>query len=129
MRLDWGASASTTSLIEITVPLEVDGETHNVIFNTGAPTSYVSERIVREFEFVETRSDFLPNRGTFGTDIRRVPVTIGATERMLEVGGMNGVLAEMLEPSGMPGILGTEILHLADVTLLMAGKTIALNFV
>ena len=46
---------------------------------------------------------------------------------MLEIGAMNGVLAEMLEPSGMPGILGTEILRYTDVTLAMARNAITLS--
>jgi hypothetical protein len=107
-----------------TFPIRVNGTMHNVIFDTGAPISYLSERIVRGFEFVETRTDFFPLRGTFETDIYKVLVTIGATEKTLQFGAMNGVLAEMLEPSGMPGILGTEILRNTDVILAMAKEAI-----
>lgn len=111
-----------------TIPIEVNSEMHKVIFDTGAPVSYLSERFIREFELIENRTDFFPLWGTFETAVRRVPVTIGSTERMLPVGGMNGVLSEMLEPSGMPGILGTEIFKLADVTLSMARNAITLTW-
>ena len=111
-----------------TMPIAVDGVVHRVIFDTGAPTSYLSERFVEEFEFVGTREDFFPLKGNFENDIHEAPVTVGSKTKSFELAAMKGTLASMLEPSGMPGILGTDLLREADVTLSMANKTIVVNW-
>jgi hypothetical protein len=111
-----------------TMPITVNDLMHRVIFDTGAPTSYLSARLVQEFEFVGTRLDFFPLKGRFENDIHKVPVTIGSERKSFELAAMKGTLASMLEPSGMPGIIGTDLLRDADVTLSMASRTIVVGW-
>ena len=111
-----------------TIPIVVGGVLHRVIFDTGAPTSYLSAKYVEEFEFVGTRKDFFPLKGSFESKIYRVPVNVGKKTRFFELAAMKGALASMLEPSDMPGILGTELLSVADVTLSMATQSMVVSW-
>ena len=111
-----------------TMPVVVDGVTYRVIFDTGAPTSYLSAGLVSEFEYVDTRMDFFPLKGSFENDIYSVPIVIAGKAMSFEMAAMKGTLASMLEPSGMPGIIGTGLLSHADVTLSTASKTMAVNW-
>ena len=110
-----------------TIPIRVGAREIDVIFDTGAPTSYLSASFLEEGEFVETRTDFYPLKGTFDVDVFRVPAKVGSLDTNLEFAAMNGVMADMLESNGMPGILGTEILRYRDVTLAMARDAITLT--
>lgn len=110
-----------------TVPIVVKGKPVEVIFDTGAPTSYLSASLIKGYEFVEKRTDFYPLKGTFEVDVFKVPVKVGSLEKDLEIAAMEGVMAHMLESNGMPGILGSELLRYTDVTLTMAKDAITLT--
>jgi hypothetical protein len=93
----------------------IGGQECRVIFDTGAQYSYAPADVLDQHEVIGRHTDFLPGMGTFETDLRRLPVTIGAATFALECGQLPDMLALALMLTGATGIIGAALLQRATI--------------
>jgi hypothetical protein len=94
------------------VPVEVNGQTVQAIFDTGAQISYINKSVVVGVCSVAEFRDFHHTVGEFTTDLYRLPTKLGEQVLTLDY----GLLPESVY-GGNLDILGTEILKHFPVTL------------
>jgi hypothetical protein len=95
------------------VPLlecEVNGEPARMLFDTGAPLSYLGEETVQGCTALGEVEDFHPLFGRFQVPTFSVPVTAWGQAMTLRAGQMPMLLEMALTLGGADGILGTEVL-------------------
>lgn len=100
-----------------TLSIGVNGTSHTVFFDTGAPVSYLKASFLRNFRRIGSRRDFFQKIGRFDVAMRSVNVTLAGKTLTLPFGEMEGELVAMLNLVDAQGILGTDILEVADVVL------------
>ena len=94
------------------IPIEVNGHTVEVIFDTGAQISYINKSVVVGECSVGEFCDFHHTVGEFTTDVYRLPTKFGEQVLTLDY----GLLPESVY-GGNLDILGTEVLKHFPVTL------------
>jgi len=83
-----------------------------MIFDTGAPLSYLSREIAVHYPRTGTAKDFYPTKGWFETETYRVPIELGTETIEIEVGVLQTLVERGVIPSllGFEGIIGTTLL-------------------
>jgi len=89
-----------------TVSLLVDGEEQKWFVDTGAVTSFVSNKPDGAAEPIGTHQDFYPGFGSFETDVYEVEIQLYEEPQKISVGVLPDLLGMSLMVSGCSGILG-----------------------
>ena len=95
------------------VPLlecEVNGEPVRMLFDTGAPLSYLSEECVQGCTTLGEVEDFHPLLGRFRVTTYSVPVSAWGQGMTIRAGRMPSIMEAALGFGGADGVLGTEVL-------------------
>ncbi|MFO7652399.1 MAG: hypothetical protein R6X25_01100 [Candidatus Krumholzibacteriia bacterium] len=131
-RLEFGAagpadpSLSRIDLAEcMGVPVataDVAGRPVRVVVDTGAQLGYLPPDVIAPYPVVDEVEDFYPAFGKFETEVREVPLTLGAQEYVLRFGSLPTMLALALGLMGAEGIVGSELLALRDWWFDLGGK-------
>jgi len=93
------------------VPVDIDGQRHQFLLDTGAQLSFFQlDEVPGRFEPAGTVVDFFPGFGSFEVDTFKVPVTIGGVTETLRFGRLPFPLDQLLGLTGTGGIVGAELL-------------------
>ena len=102
---------------EIGFDADINGRPSKVVFDTGAPISYVAANLVEGYEIVGHDKDFYPCGGKFDVDLHNVDLRIGdAIEMKIKAGVLPGMLALTAALMG-DAIIGYDLLSRGQVEL------------
>lgn len=85
----------------------VNGERVRAIFDTGAPTSYVSPRLAEGLPVVGQARDFYPVVGAFTVDLVEVTIHVGGTSVSFKAGVAPPLVQALM--LGADAIVGTDV--------------------
>lgn len=115
----------------LVVKAKINGATRKVFFDTGAPTSYVSEDWLDGCLKVGETEDFHPLVGAFTAPVYSVPVDFAGRSANVEIGVLPNKLQAMLETQGAlivgegtAGVIGRSFFPSNKMLLDIAGRTI-----
>lgn len=115
----------------LVVKAKINGATRKVFFDTGAPTSYVSEDWLDGCPKVGEVEDFHPLVGSFTASVYSVPVDFAGGSANVEIGVLPNKLQAMLEAQGgliagegTAGVIGRSFFPSNKMLLDIAGRTI-----
>lgn len=115
----------------LVVKAKINGATRKVFFDTGAPTSYVSEDWLDGCPKVGEVEDFHPLVGSFTAPVYSVPVDFAGGSANVEIGVLPNKLQAMLEAQGgliagegTAGVIGRSFFPSNKMLLDIAGRTI-----
>ncbi len=81
-----------------------------MLFDTGAPLSFLRRDLMVGFESVGTVEDFHPTIGPFTTQVFRVPFTLGNKTFIAEFGSLPAQLENALLAEGVDGLIGSQLI-------------------
>ena len=115
----------------LVVKAKINGATRKVFFDTGAPTSYVSEAWLDGCPKVGEAEDFHPLVGFFTAPVYSAPVNFAGRSANVEIGVLPNKLQAMLETQGgliagegTDGVIGRGFFPSNKMLLDIAGRTI-----
>lgn len=90
--------------------MQVGSQEVKLLFDTGAPISYLNDRFLNSGEYVRTCRDFSPLTHTdYDVDLYRLPVSFCEKEFNVEFGNMPNEVAMLLGMMGVDGIIGYDL--------------------
>ena len=81
-----------------------------MIFDTGAPISYIRRDLISDFEVIAESEDFYPMFGTFTTPVYRLPYTVKGNNCTGEFGVLPELLEAGLLAQNIDGIIGSQLI-------------------
>jgi hypothetical protein len=108
------------------IQVNINGESINTFFDTGAQLSYIEKNFTLNFESKGQKEDFYPGVGRFKTNTFEIPTTIGDTTKPFLFGVLPDILQMTLMMADTNGIIGTEILEHFRFTLSIKNETLSL---
>lgn len=89
--------------------VEVNSQTINVIFDTGAKISYINENYVSKLTPKKTLQDFNPIFGSFETNIYEIPIKIAKHTLVIDAGVLPKSIENQIRSINCYGIFGPDI--------------------
>ena len=81
-----------------------------MLFDTGAPLSFLRSDLVVGLEPVGSEEDFYPTLGPFTTSVYRIPFTLGGMTYVADFGVLPTPVENALLAEGVDGIIGTQLI-------------------
>ncbi|MCA0387315.1 MAG: hypothetical protein LCH52_02340 [Bacteroidetes bacterium] len=107
--------------------MELNGELHPVILDSGAKISYISVDNPVAKSFTEQKTDFHPMTGNFETIVGEVPVRIAGKELTFTFGTLPDMLEMLLGLIGVPNIVGSDLFKNFEVVIDYANSRMLLR--
>lgn len=107
----------------MSVEMELRGRSVNVIIDTGAPTSYVSESLTEGLPFVGTVEDFNPfvPGDVFESPVFEFPAAFAGKGFTMRAGHLPAMMGSVLRLLGVDGVIGMELLQRQSILFAEGG--------
>ena len=93
------------------IEISIEGNEHQVFFDTGAQLSYADPSLMIGMESVGEMDDFYPGFGNFTTSVYKLETILSGKSLSCSYGILPELLRSTLMMAGTSGILGNEILQ------------------
>lgn len=99
------------------IELTIEGQRLKFFLDTGAKLSYLSDRIINNYDSIGTDEDFYPGVGNFETECFEISTSFGNKNFIVRYGNLPTLLQMTLMLGGTDGIIGYDFFYNFKVVL------------